>query len=112
YASAQNKVLNPFGKGIINITSQDSSFSMKLGLRIQTLYTGSWNINDTSGIDKGTSNFSIRRARIKFDGFAFTPKLEYKIEIGLSNRDIGKVDERTGYAPRLIYDAVVKWNFY
>ena len=49
--SAQNKVLNKFGKGIINIISQDSSFSMKLGLRVQTLYTGSWNINDTSGMD-------------------------------------------------------------
>jgi len=110
--SAQNKVLNKFGKGIINIISQDSSFSMKLGLRVQTLYTGSWNINDTSGIDSGTSNFSIRRARIKLDGFVFTPKLEYKIEIGLANRDIGKVDDRSGYAPRMVMDAIVKWNFY
>lgn len=109
---AQNKVLNSFGKGILNMVSQDSSFSMKLGLRVQTLYTGSWNINDTTGFDSGTSNFSIRRARIKLDGFVFTPKLEYKIEIGLSNRDIGKVDERTGYAPRMMLDAVVKWNFY
>ena len=109
---AQNKVLNSFGKGFVNIISQDSSFSMKLGLRVQTLYTGSWNINDTSGIDAGTSNFSIRRARIKLDGFVFTPKLEYKIEIGLSNRDIGKVDERSGYAPKMILDAIVKWNFY
>ncbi len=109
---AQNKVLNSFGKGFVNVISQDSSFSMKLGLRVQTLYTGSWNINDTSGIDNGVSNFSIRRARIKLDGHVFSPKLEYKIEIGLSNRDIGKVDERTGYAPRMMLDAIVKWNFY
>ena len=73
---SQNKVLNSFGKGFVNVISQDSSFSMKLGLRVQTLYTGSWNINDTSGIDSGVSNFSIRRARIKLDGFVFTPKLE------------------------------------
>ena len=34
-----------------------------------------------------TSAF-IRRARLKFDGFALSPKLKYKLELGLSNRDI------------------------
>lgn len=109
---AQNKILNSFGKGLINAESQDSSFSVKLGMRVQTLYQGTWNVNDSTGFGQANSNFSIRRARIKLDGYAFTPKLEYKIEIGLSNRDVGKVDEHTGYAPRMILDAVVKWNFY
>lgn len=110
--TAQNKVLNSFGKGVVNVVSKDSSFSTKLGFRIQSLYTGEWNINDTSGFDAGKSSFLIRRARIKLDGFAFTPKLQYKIELGLSGRDMGKPDERTGFAPRIIFDAVLKWNFH
>lgn len=110
--NSQNTVLNSFGKGVVNIVSKDSSFSTKLGLRIQSLYIGEWNLNDTTGFDAGNSKFLIRRARIKLDGFAFTPKLKYKIELGLSGRDLGKPDERTGYAPRMIFDAVLKWNFY
>ena len=54
----------------------------------------------------------IRRARLKFDGFAFSPKLKYKIELGLSNRDIGKASSFTNNAPKYILDAVLKWNFY
>ena len=109
---SQEKVLNNFGKGFINVVSQDSSWSMKLGLRIQSLYVGAWNVNETEGFGVGTSNFMIRRARLKFDGFAFSPKLQYKIELGLSNKDLGKVDSRNNFAPRMILDAVVKWNFY
>ena len=109
---AQERVSNKFGKGFINVVSKDSSWSMKLGARIQSLYVGEWNVNDTAGFGVGVSNFMIRRARLKFDGFAFSPKLQYKIELGLSNRDLGKVNSRNNFAPRMILDAVIKWNFY
>ncbi len=109
---AQDKVSNKFGKGILNVMSKDSSWSMKLAMRMQSLYVGEWNINETSGIGVGTSNFMIRRARIKLGGYAFSPKVKYKIELGLSNKDLGKVDSRNNYAPKMILDAVVKWNFY
>jgi len=101
-----------FGKGLYNVMSKDSSWSMKFGMRIQSLYEGEWSINDSTGFGQGTSNFLIRRARLKFGGHAFSPKLQYKIELGLSNRDLGKADSRTNFAPRMILDAVVKWNFY
>lgn len=109
---AQERVSNKFGKGFINVVSKDSSWSMKLGARIQSLYVGEWNVNDTAGFGVGVSNFMIRRARLKFDGFAFSPKLQYKIELGLSNKDLGKVNSRNNFAPRMILDAVIKWNFY
>jgi hypothetical protein len=54
----------------------------------------------------------VRRARLKFNGFAFTPKLKYKLELGLSNRDISGASEYTSNAPRYILDAVIKWNFH
>ena len=54
----------------------------------------------------------IRRSRLKFDGFAFSPDLEYKFELGLANRDISGVSEFTSNTSRYILDAVVKWRFY
>jgi len=111
-ALSQQQLNNRFGNGIINATSADSSWSMKFGLRFQTLYMGSNDIDEVTGIGAGSSQFMIRRARLKFDGFAYSPKLKYKIELGVSNSDLGKVDATTGMAPRMILDAVLKWNFY
>ncbi len=98
-AVAQDITNNTFGKGI-KIIAKDSSFSIKFGARFQTLYEGTY----TEDTDDWEEQLSIRRWRLKFDGFAYSPKLEYKLEIGLSNRDIG--DER----PRIILDAVLKYH--
>jgi phosphate-selective porin OprO/OprP len=49
---------------------------------------------------------------LKFDGFAVTTKLKYKIELGLSNFDIGGANEFNQNSPRYILDAVIMWNFY
>lgn len=109
---SQRKIDSKFGKGLYNVVAADSSWSMKFGLRFQQLYVGENVISDADGIQPGTSTFLIRRARLKFGGFAFSPKLKYKIELGVSNKDLGKVDATTNFAPRMILDAVLKWNFY
>jgi hypothetical protein len=100
-----------FGKGIFNIVGKDSTWSMKIGARVQFLTTASWENNDGE-LMNGESSFLIRRARLKFDGFAVTPKLVYKLELGLSNRDMSGGSVYTSNTPRIIYDAVMKWNFY
>lgn len=96
-----------FGNGIFNIIGQDSSWTMKFAARMQLLGSSNWE----NGVESQT-NFLIRRARLKFDGYTFSPKLEYKIELGLSNRDISGASEYTSNAPRYILDALIKWNFY
>lgn len=87
---------------------------MKIGFRMQFLASNSWleQDNDDGFLLEPQSNFLIRRSRLKFDGFAFSPKLEYKFEMGLSNRDMSGTSPFTGNTPRFIMDAVVKWNFY
>ena len=100
-----------FGKGLINFTAKDSSFSVKFAPRIQFRSNTFWNYNGES-YDNPEQSFLIRRARLKFDGWALTPKLKYKIELGLSNNDISGANTYTGNAPRYILDAVLKWNFY
>lgn len=103
---------NRFGKGIINVIAKDSSYSMVFAARFQSLYTSQWEFPNNEEFESGDSNFLIRRARLKFDGFAYSPKLVYKLELGLSNRDISGTSIYTGNTPRFILDAVLKWNFF
>jgi hypothetical protein len=111
-AHAQDVTENTFGKGLLNIVAKDSSYSMRFAARFQSLYTSQWEFPEYEEFVSGESNFLIRRARLKFDGFAYTPKLKYKIELGLSNRDLSGTSVYTSNAPRMILDAVVKWNFH
>ncbi|MBT8244284.1 MAG: porin [Winogradskyella sp.] len=99
-----------FGKGLINFTAKDSSFSVKFAPRFQVRSNSSW---DYDGDQYGSPdhNFIVRRARLKFDGFAYSPKLKYKIELGLSNRDISGANDFNRNTPRYILDAVIMWNF-
>ena len=100
-----------FGKGLFNLVGKDSSFTMKIATRMQLLAISNWENEDGNLINPET-NFLVRRARLKFDGFAFSPKLKYKIELGLSNRDISGGSDFNRNTPRYILDAVVMWNFY
>ncbi|WP_055443875.1 porin [Lacinutrix himadriensis] len=96
-----------FGKGLFNLVGKDSTFTMKIGARMQFLAISNWEDGEAN-----ESNFLVRRARLKFNGFAYSPKLKYKLELGLSNRDISGASEYTSNAPRYILDAVIKWNFH
>ena len=107
--SSQETSAPKFGKGLFNLIGKDSSFSMNVSARMQMLGTSNWDLNN--GLSNPTSNLLVRRARLKFSGFAYSPKLKYKLELGLSNRDIGKASSFTNEAPKYILDAVVKWNF-
>jgi len=96
-----------FGKGL-QFVAADSSFSLRIGARFQVLYQAGNNIA-TQELD---DRFLIRRARLKFDGYAYSPKLEYKIELGLSNSDIGNDNPAvSNNADNIILDAVAMWNF-
>lgn len=103
-----------FGEGL-RYTAKDSSFYIKASARFQTLFVGEWNVNndDLANIGNYNSNFLTRRARLKFDGFAYTPKLKYKVELGVSNRDLNNQGPAYfGTGGSMILDAFLKWNFY
>src|SRR5690606_39266333 len=99
-----------FGDGMLNVVGKDSTSSVGFAPRIQFRAESQWNYGEDK-FGKPEQNFTIRRARLKFDGFAYTPKLKYKIELGLSNQDLSGANEFTADAPRLIYDAIIKWEF-
>lgn len=104
--NAQESNAPKFGKGLFNLVGQDSSWTMKIAARMQFLGTSTWEDGASN-----ESNLLVRRARLKFGGYAYTPKLRYKLELGLSNKDISGATEYTNNAPRYILDAVMKWNF-
>jgi hypothetical protein len=112
YSYSQETSVPPFGKGLVNLIGKDSTWSMKFAARMQFLGIAEWDKADEGGLVDPESNMLIRRARLKFGGFALSPALTYKLELGLSNRDIDGVSQFTGNAPRYILDAVVMWNFY
>ncbi|MDH5475531.1 MAG: OprO/OprP family phosphate-selective porin [Cyclobacteriaceae bacterium] len=103
---AQDLSNNTFGKGI-KIMAKDSSFYMKASMRFQTLYNGEMNL----GTDEWNDNVMIRRARLKFNGFVYNPKVEYKVELAVSNRDNGKIAPESNAAASIVLDAVLKYKF-
>ncbi len=103
-----------FGDGI-RYTAKDSTFGVKASFRFQTLFAGNWRVNndDYGDIGNFSSNFLIRRARLKFEGFAYSPKLTYALQLGLSNRDLDHGGAQYyGEGGNLVLDAYLKWNFY
>ncbi len=112
-ASAQFK-MPKFGKGL-NFMSKDSTFKLKFNVRIQSLLIVEYDADSQDSViaNRFSTNFLIRRARLKFGGYVFSPKIVYKMEFGLSNRDIStnKEDGLGSDASRIILDAVVKWKF-
>ena len=90
---AQDITNNPFGKGLINVISKDSSWSTKVAFRFQSRYDGYYDFADSGYSDRAF----VRRARIKGDGHILTPRIKYKFEY----------DVASGF----VLDAVLKWNF-
>ena len=95
---SQSTIDNVFGKGIQGM-AKDSSFSIKFSMRFQTQFEGINTIaNDTAFTGEiYEDQFYLRRARLKLDGYVFSPKVIYKFEYDLPNAQI--------------LDAVIKWNF-
>jgi hypothetical protein len=111
YTTAQQGVNEiSFGKGLLNYVSSDSTFSIKFAPRFQSRFNTIWS-HSGSEYGKAESQFLVRRARLKFSGWAYSTNLKYKIEIGLSNKDLGGANAYTNNAPKQLLDAVLMWHF-
>ena len=58
--NAQNTNAPKFGKGLFNLIGKDSTWSMKVGLRFQTLATSNWDTQN--GLSNPASSMMIRRS--------------------------------------------------
>lgn len=101
-----------FGKGL-TILGKDNSYKLNASMRFQTLFNNDWTVrnDDLGNIADYEGNFLLRRARFKFNGFVINERLQFKIEVGLSNRDVpGANSIEKNNSPGLILDAVAKYN--
>lgn len=108
--SAQSAKVNTFGKGIV-FTPEDSSYQVKLGARFQTLYSGTFDLDS----DDYSDQLLTRRARLKFEGFVYSPNLKYKFQLALANR--GTRNSSSAGIPQnsatanIVLDAAIKYEF-
>ena len=103
-----------FGKGL-RYVGKDSTFYLKAAFRFQNLHTSQWELegDKVDNLGKYEGGFLVRRARFKFSGWVMNPKLTYKFEVGLSNRDLaGGAGSEFGGAPKSILDASLEYKFY
>ncbi len=89
FAKAQHNPINGyldayFGKPI-TFTSLDSSFSLGISGRIQSLAEVRIDLDND---DNNTVDFSVRRARLNFTGNAISKKFSYRIQLCFSQRDV------------------------
>jgi hypothetical protein len=94
-----------YGKGL-GITSPDSLFSMNIRFRIQNRAAFKTVSEDDFTIDEVEAR--VRRMRLRFDGFVYSPKLTYVIQLSFSRGDMDY--EAMGF-PNIIRDAYVQYAF-
>lgn len=92
----------------IKFQPEDGTALIKFSFRSQNLFSYS---NNFDGDDQDMRAM-VRRMRLKFGGFLFDPKYEYKLELGFSNRDIGngRDEVQVNNASKMILDAVFKYH--
>lgn len=111
FVAAEIHCISTLSKGL-NVTADDSSFSMKFGLLLQPRFEiyDSLNNCNCSGTQV-TANAMLRRMRFRFDGFILSPKLTYFFQLGFTNNDMEATKGSEGEFSSLIYDAYFDWEF-
>ena len=86
------------GRGL-TFTSEDERFKLATRVRAQFLYTLTH-----GGVERDTSHgLQLRRGRIQFGGNMFGKNNRFKLELGLSPRDMGFSDGTARFTPVLDY---------
>lgn len=90
-----------YGNGLC-ITSPDSLFELNFRFRMQN--RASFGVADGSVTDVEAR---VRRLRLRFDGYVYSPKIAYAIQLSFATEDMG---DFTGKVPNIIRDAVVYYR--
>ncbi|SIT85658.1 porin [Pontibacter indicus] len=106
-----------FKRGV-GLVTPDSSFSINMRFRVQSraMY------NSISKDDFGVSEYEMRmrRLRLRFEGFMYSPKLTYNIQLSFSRGDMDwnmRDQSSINNSPNVVRDAVIyykpndRWQF-
>lgn len=93
------------GQGVPPIVlHNDSSLKAVLGMRMQDRFT--YLHTAGAGQQADAADFQVRRFRLRMEGHAITPRLQYKVQLGLSDRDVSIGDGATS----VLMDAMVLYQ--
>lgn len=105
----QDTIPTTFGDGF-SFYAGDTSMHLNFYPRFQSRVVARTPLSKSISREDIRTRALVRRARLKFDGYAFHPDVEFKLQVGLSNDDLDGVSEHTSNAPNAIMDAVIKWH--
>lgn len=103
-AQSSNPHFN-FSKGL-GIIAPDSSFSINTRFRIQNRF--GLTTEGDGDLSVREVEARVRRMRLRFDGFAYSPKLTYLFQLSFSR---GDMDYETMKFPNVIRDAYIQYAF-
>jgi phosphate-selective porin OprO and OprP len=103
-AQAQSPTFS-FKKGV-GVAAPDSSFSINVRFRVQNRFGLTTESDNDLTIKEVEAR--VRRMRLRFDGFAYNPKLTYLFQLSFSR---GDMDYETMKFPNIIRDAYVQYAF-
>ncbi|MGV9011498.1 MAG: porin [Flavobacteriales bacterium] len=86
------------------LVKRDTTFELLFRFRMQDRVAFTHKVGDD--LADASAAFLVRRFRIKFEGFALSPKLKYKVQLGLSENDQNVGD---GTPPSPLLDAMVSY---
>jgi phosphate-selective porin OprO/OprP len=92
-----------FGKGL-GITSPDSLFSMNIRFRIQN--RAGFRTEDESDLSVSEVEARVRRLRLRLDGFVYSPRLTYVLQLSFSR---GDMDWDNTNFPNIVRDAYIQY---
>ncbi len=95
------------GRGF-GLVTKDSIFSMNYQFRMQNRVT--FNSIDDSDLGLQSSEFRVRRLRMKFEGFVHDPRLTYYIQLSFSRGDMdfrGVDNSSINNSPNVVRDAII-----
>ena len=91
-----------YGSGL-GITSPDSLFRLNIRFRIQSRVG-----MELENGEVGAVQARVRRLRLRLDGFVYTPKLRYSVQLGFATEDIET--PLLDYTPNVLQDAMVYYS--
>lgn len=85
-SASQPNLSFKFGRGL-TVTDADSTVSLNISLSMQNFLSVEKVYDDDA---RPTVAAQVKRARLRLSGFAFTPKLEYTIQLGFGTSDMSR----------------------
>ncbi|MDD2413200.1 MAG: porin, partial [Bacteroidales bacterium] len=88
----------------IGFKAPDSLFFMNMRFRMQNRL--GFNADDEFNIEEVEA--TVKRLRLRFDGFILNPKLTYYLQLSFAQGDLGMDGNQK---PNIIFDAIIHYHF-